>query len=118
MKIGDEVSIHGFVDEIRKDTVIIRNDGGYFGTVESEISDKHSTNNWVLMKDRLPEKNGDYICTIRVVTYYTQSKTDTDEYEENSVHRYVKVLNYQDGFPYMYNVIAWMPLPLPWKGEI
>ena len=38
MKIGDEVFIHGYVDEIRKDTVIIRNDGGYFGTVESEIS--------------------------------------------------------------------------------
>lgn len=38
MKIGDEVYIHGYVDEIRKDTVIIRNDGGYFGTVSKEIT--------------------------------------------------------------------------------
>lgn len=43
MKIGDEVMVHGYVDEIRYDdtkrvsTVIIRNDGGYFGTVESEV---------------------------------------------------------------------------------
>ena len=37
MKIGDNVFVHGYVDEIRKDTVIIRNDGGYFGTVPSEI---------------------------------------------------------------------------------
>ena len=37
MRIGDEVYIHGYVDEIRKDTVIIRNDGGYFGTVANEI---------------------------------------------------------------------------------
>ena len=37
MKIGDEVYIHGFVDEIRKDTVIIRNKGGYFGTIEEEV---------------------------------------------------------------------------------
>lgn len=37
MKIGDEVYIHGYVDEIRNDTIIIRNDGGYFGTVASEI---------------------------------------------------------------------------------
>ena len=43
MKIGDEVYVHGYVDEIRYDdtkrvsTVIIRNDGGYFGTVEKEI---------------------------------------------------------------------------------
>lgn len=37
MKIGDEVYIHGYIDEIRKDVVIIRNDGGYFGTVSSEV---------------------------------------------------------------------------------
>lgn len=40
MKIGDEVFIHGYVDEIRKNGVIIRNDGGYFGTVKSEITKK------------------------------------------------------------------------------
>ena len=37
MKIGDEVYVHGYIDEIRKDTVIIQNKGGYFGTVEEEI---------------------------------------------------------------------------------
>jgi len=37
MKIGDRVFVHGYVDEIRRDTVIIRNEGGYFGTVPSEI---------------------------------------------------------------------------------
>ena len=40
MKIGDEVYVHGYIDEIRKDTIIIRNDGGYFGTVQEEISVK------------------------------------------------------------------------------
>lgn len=39
MKIGDEVYVHGYVDEIRKDCVIIRNDGGYFGTVPNECYD-------------------------------------------------------------------------------
>ena len=37
MKIGDEVHVHGYVDEIRKDVVIIRNKGGYFGTVPEEV---------------------------------------------------------------------------------
>lgn len=37
LKIGDEVFVHGYVDEIRKDTIIIRNEGGYFGTVKEEI---------------------------------------------------------------------------------
>lgn len=53
LKIGQEVLIHGYVDEIRKDTVIIRNEGGYFGTVECEITDIEMPNtNDVLDKIR------------------------------------------------------------------
>ena len=37
MQIGDEVYIHGYVDELRGDTVIIRNQSGYFGTSICEI---------------------------------------------------------------------------------
>ena len=37
MKIGDEVHVHGYVDEIRNDCIIIRNKGGYFGTVAEEV---------------------------------------------------------------------------------
>ena len=37
MKIGDRIYVRGYIDEIRKDTVIVRNDGGYFGTILSEI---------------------------------------------------------------------------------
>ena len=37
MKIGDAVWIRGIVDEIRKDTVIIKNKGGYFGTDPCEV---------------------------------------------------------------------------------
>lgn len=37
MKIGDRVFVQGYVDEIRRDIVIIRNEGGYFGTLKSEI---------------------------------------------------------------------------------
>lgn len=45
MKIGDEVYVHGYVDEIRSDVVIIRNDGGYFGTVPSEVNCSENPNN-------------------------------------------------------------------------
>ena len=37
MRIGEEVRVRGIVDEIRKDVVIIKNKGGYFGTVPEEI---------------------------------------------------------------------------------
>lgn len=36
-RIGAEVYIHGYIDEIRKDVIIIRNEGGCFGTVPSEM---------------------------------------------------------------------------------
>ena len=48
MKIGESVYVHGYVDEIRKDTIIIRNDGGYFGTVEREIEVKDRLINYLL----------------------------------------------------------------------
>lgn len=47
MKIGDEVYIHGYVDEIRKDTIIIKNEGGYFGTVKDEIKQKPKSGHWI-----------------------------------------------------------------------
>lgn len=37
MKISDEVYVHGYVDEIRNGTIIIRNEGGYFGTAPDEV---------------------------------------------------------------------------------
>ena len=53
-KIGDRVLVHGHVDEIRKDTVIIRNDGGYFGTIWNEIL---VADNFVLCRDCKHWKN-------------------------------------------------------------
>lgn len=43
MKIGDEVYVHGYIDEIRQNTIIIRNDGGYFGTVSNEVVEQQET---------------------------------------------------------------------------
>ena len=37
-KIGDRIFVRGYIDEIRKDTVIVRNGGGYFGTILSEVT--------------------------------------------------------------------------------
>lgn len=59
MKIGDEVYVHGYVDEIRQsarnDIIIIRNEGGYFGTIENEIYmihiDDHSGEVTEMVKD-------------------------------------------------------------------
>lgn len=50
-RIGDEVYVHGYVDEMRKDVVIIRNDGRYFGTdpceVEVKTDNPQYVNGWL-----------------------------------------------------------------------
>ena len=56
ISIGDEVWVHGYVDEIRKDCIIIRNDGGYFGTIEDEIVSRDSDD--VYAVKRLGEEIG------------------------------------------------------------
>ena len=54
MKIGDEVYVHGYIDEIRKDCIIIRNEYGYFGTSEDEIhikADRKTELTWEQVKE-------------------------------------------------------------------
>ena len=46
MKIGDRIFVRGYIDEIRKDTVIVRNDGGYFGTIPSEVTGELPSVEW------------------------------------------------------------------------
>ncbi len=67
---------------------------------------------WIPVSERLPEKSGYYWCTFGGTNltgrdYYT-TKSDAeklfDEPEEYTGWR-------------SQNVVAWMPLPLPWKGE-
>ena len=70
MKIGDRVYVHGYVDEIRKEMVIIHNDGGYFGTVRNEIivskdfimckECKHWIPGYITNDDFIPPKCGKY----------------------------------------------------------
>lgn len=40
MKIGDRIFVHGVVDEIRGDNIIIHNEGGYFGTIQGEVEEQ------------------------------------------------------------------------------
>ena len=67
MKIGEEVYIHGFIDEIRKDTVIIRNEGGYFGTVKEELRSatekQTNTAEWIRQTDKTKKMYGWCFCS-------------------------------------------------------
>ena len=103
MRIGDRCFVHGYVDEIRKDTVIIRNKGGYFGTDPGEVIVVNDTAhpNWIPVTERLPEPRIDVWCDSdlgQMVGYY-----------EKNVETWY-------GRDYLeLKVIAWMPLPEPYR---
>lgn len=42
LHIGDEIYVHGYIDEIREGTIIIKNSGGYFGTTRKEVKRRPS----------------------------------------------------------------------------
>jgi len=69
---------------------------------------------WIPCSERLPEKDGKYLCTVnrelRVVRtmFYRPSAWDA----ENKC----KWKTSDDFYAYDWFVLAWMPLPEPWKG--
>lgn len=88
MKIGDKVLIKGIVDEIRKDVVIIKNDGGYFGTVPSEIIHAEQEPNLEKLKDKLHDKIEIHVCEVEKNTLIAQGMLNAlgmvDEVLENA----------------------------------
>lgn len=66
MKIGDEVYVHGYVDEIRGDTVIIKNKGGYFGTCKKEVETERDYDQVIYLTDKfMAVVYEDRICLLR-----------------------------------------------------
>lgn len=110
MKIGDRCFVHGYVDEIRKDTVIIRNKGGYFGTDLGEVITVNDTAhpNWISVEDRLPDANDDVLLQFKGnmgVGFY-----EDGDWAVNTGDGIYSEVSYDEEKP-----IAWMPLPEPYE---
>ena len=127
MKIGDRIFVRGYIDEIRKDTVIVRNDGGYFGTIPSEVTGElpsaQPEPQWIPCSERLPEEYGEFLVTMTEKAKAKDLGFDIDE-------TYIRKMRYNSNgwqlprhIPSWINeavkdeVLAWMPLPKGYKGE-
>lgn len=81
--------------------------------VRELIDDQPKAGKWIPVEDRLPEKRGNYLCTMVMngipdtfimIGHYNgedHSKLMPQWTDDNKMHR----------------TIAWMPLPEPWEGE-
>lgn len=107
MKIGDRCFVYGYVDEIRKDTVIVRNKGGYFGTDPGEVITVYDTThpNWILCSKTVDTPKDDVLCCCK---------------DGEIVIGVLSVLSdgcwlCESDSGVIFDAVAWMPLPEPYK---
>lgn len=85
MKIGDEVFVHGYVDEIRKDVFIVKNEGGYFGTVKKEVVDLIRCKDCKFFQiNKFDDTYSDMMCIENYDCYGTYMSTRPDEFCSNA----------------------------------
>ena len=132
MKIGDRIFVRGYIDEIRKDTVIVRNDGGYFGTILSEVTGElpsaQADPPWIPCSERLPEaEDCPMDCLVTRKSKYIGNYTDMAVCEKNGMWTHedwdaIVLGDVKDGKSTGListrddDIIAWMPLPEPYKA--
>lgn len=114
MKIGDRCFVHGYVDEIRKDTVIVRNKGGYFGTDPGEVITVNDTAhpNWIACDEKLPERSVEVLTYTAIVNLIEiqslEMESDTGVFYWENQHGDIQDVDI---------TTAWMPLPEPYREE-
>jgi hypothetical protein len=84
------------------------------GTLEEVPSADRPQGEWIPCSEKLPSENGDYLVTLEngVVKILGYSTTQRTTYPKGFYH-------IEDGFSWRQiqnPVVAWMPLPEPWKG--
>lgn len=78
---------------------------------------EHLNKDWTPCSDRLPEKEGSYLCT-------NEHEDRERSVEYVSYGNRLEILNIKhdgdEAYSWITNwkVIAWMPLPEPWSGEV
>lgn len=79
-----------------------------------EVQDKHGNKakyyrepQWIPCPERLPEKLGEYLVTVKTVGWNLEETTEID----------IAYWDDLEGFHKAEKVIAWMPMPEPYGGE-
>lgn len=116
MKIDEEIWVHGYVDEIRNDKIIVRNQGGYFGTAEKEIITRPPVTyrleygNWIPCYIARPLINEEVLCWMWKDCFIL----NLIEWEGKLAWK-----DPYDGEIYdLEQVEAWMPLPHPYNPPL
>lgn len=83
---------------------------GFVEEMQADVPDMNVGGVWIPCSERLPETNGDYLCTL----YYAIPPYDLFHPENNKYIHDISVKKF-NGESFGRSVIAWMPLPAPYK---
>ena len=72
------------------------------------LSNSEKPNKWIPVSERLPEKGKQVLCCNKHGSVFTSAITYIEKYKDGN--RYVCFGQHHD-------VVAWMPLPIPYKIE-
>ena len=84
------------IDKVAQDVAFIRDEGIYIGR-------------WIPVSEKLPEENKQVL-----IQYRTRYRDDVNLFDVTSRTDY----NYWQGIGREIDVIAWMPLPEPYKADM
>ena len=126
--MSDLISRSALIEKIRKYGIC---GSGYsdeerINDVIDMIESEPSAQQWIPCSERLPEEDGEYLCQIDVhgravmeVIGFSNNLYKVDEYDffdckgKKGFYGYDSEMGYYETS----GVIAWMPLPEPYKGE-
>ena len=83
-------------------------------SVQPETNCSEIPNNWIPCSERLPDKRGDYLVTLRG---NGEPWVEIALWNETFGGRWQMVLYNDVDYSDISNVIAWMPLPEPYQGR-
>lgn len=96
------------IDELKQESIIVDNDAGHRAVeIIKQVSEEYN-NGWIPCSERLPEEQGLYLIQ------YNKNNIKVAYYDYNTQGTYrAWWIDYTQAT----NVIAWQPLPQPYKEE-
>ena len=82
-------------------------------TVRGNLENFPTINQWISCSEKLPQKSGNYIVTER--RYSVDDRKHEGKYQ--TIVEEVRFTGEKWERAKFFDIIAWMPLPEPWKGE-
>ncbi len=100
--------IDKLISELKQESIIVDDDAGHRAVeIIEQLAEEYNTG-WIPCSERLPNKKGSYLIQDN------KNNIKVAYYDYNTKCTYIA---WWDGYIKVRNVVAWQPLPKPYKKE-